>query len=260
MTKKDLMTGDIIVNRGGYLGVVLKEEDKVLYQYIGSDSLSEFNDDLTFNDENYRDGDIMEVYRGISFLDVDNNEDAPDYQRDPDWHRPVKDEIEAKEKALEEERQQRLEEMRKITDGKNPDSIFIVAQQFYGNRTGTEISKKDINFFLKGILSPELFPGEDKTVDRKIVKIPGTDNLVIVYDQNQENEYVNVVFPAQYAKDGEEYKKRTGREMTMHVSCEIPEIGFKIHTRCFACRIDENGELKSLEDGDSEKYIRCFTD
>ena len=37
MTKKDLMTGDIIVNRGGYLGVVLKEDDKVLYQYIGSD-------------------------------------------------------------------------------------------------------------------------------------------------------------------------------------------------------------------------------
>ena len=79
MTKKDLMTGDIIVNRGGYLGVVLKEDDKVLYQYIGSDSLSDFNDDLTFDDEDYRDGDIMEVYRGISFLDVENNEDAPDY-------------------------------------------------------------------------------------------------------------------------------------------------------------------------------------
>lgn len=117
---------------GLYLGVVLKEDDKVLYQYIGSDSLSEFNDDLTFNDENYRDGDIMEVYRGISFLDVDNNEDVPDYQRNPDWRRPAKDEFEAKEKVLEEERQQRLEEMRKITDGKKPDSIFIVAQQFYG--------------------------------------------------------------------------------------------------------------------------------
>lgn len=260
MTKKELMTGDIIVNRGGYLGVILKENDEILYQYIGSDSLSEFNDDLTFDDENYRDGDIMEVYRGSSFFDVDNNDDAPDYQRDPFWRRPSKDEIEAKEKALEEERKQRLEEMNKNTEKEKPDSIFIVAQHFYGNRTGTEIRKENINFFLKGILSPELFPGEDKTVDRKIVKIPGTDNLVIVYDQNQEDEYVNVEFSEQYAELGKEYKEHTGREMTMHISCEIPEIGFKIHTRCFACRIDENGELQSLEDGDGEKYIRYFTD
>ena len=51
MTKKDLMTGDIIVTRSGYLGVILKDEDKVLYQTIGYDMLSDFNDDLTFDDE-----------------------------------------------------------------------------------------------------------------------------------------------------------------------------------------------------------------
>lgn len=139
------------------------------------------------------------------------------------------------------------------------DRIFIVAQQFYGNRTGTEINRGDINFFLKGILSPELFPGEDKTVDRKIVKVPGSDNIVIVYDQNQEDEYVNVEFPEMFKRHADDYKEHTGREFTMQVSCRIPEIDFEIHTRCFACRIDENGELQSLEDGDGEKLIRYLT-
>ena len=84
----------------------------VLYQTIGSDMLFEFNDDLTFDDEDYKDGNIMQVYRGNTFWDVDNDEDAPFYQRDYHWHRPSKEEREAHEKALEEERQKKLAEMR----------------------------------------------------------------------------------------------------------------------------------------------------
>lgn len=138
------------------------------------------------------------------------------------------------------------------------EKIKVVAQHFYGNRTATEIKREDINFFLKGILSPKLFPNEDKTIDRKIIRVPNAENLVIVYDQNQEDEYLNVEFPKQLASIGEEYNKHTGKEMTPHISCEIPEINFKIHTRCFACRIDENGELQSLENGDCDKFIEYF--
>lgn len=93
MTKKDLRTVDIIVNRSGYLGVVILETETVLYQLIGSDYLDDFKDDLTFDDEDYRDGDVMQVYRDSSFLDIDNNEDEPIYQRDFNWRRPTKDEI-----------------------------------------------------------------------------------------------------------------------------------------------------------------------
>ena len=120
---------------------------------------------------------------------------------------------------------------------KKNDRIFIVAQQFYGNRTGTEIDREDINFFLKGILSPELFPGEDKTVDRRIIRVPNTDNIVIVYDRNQED--------TSLAEGSIDF-----------VTCRIPELDFEIHTRCFACRIDENGELQSLQKGDGEKFVR----
>lgn len=254
MTKKDLLTGDIIVNRGGYLGVVLKEDESVLYQYIGSDSLSEFNDDLTFDDEDYRDGDIMEVYRHCSFLDIENEDDIPIYARDPKWRRPTKEEIKMRQKAIEEENEKQHAEWLSQEELRLKDMISIVSQQFYGNRTATEIKREDVNSFLTPML-----PGEDKIVDRKIIKVPHAENIVIVYDQNQEDEYVNVVFPEQYEAEGESYKEHTGREMSMHVSCEIPEIDFKIHTRCFACRIDENGKLQSLEKGDVKKFIEYFS-
>lgn len=120
------------------------------------------------------------------------------------------------------------------------DKIFIITQAFYGNRTATKINREEINFFLRGILSPEFLPDGANMVDRKVVRVPNTENLVIVYDQTQEDE-------------------RIASEHTKYVSCEISEIGLKLHTRCFACRIDENGELQSLEAGDGEKFIEYFT-
>ncbi len=137
-------------------------------------------------------------------------------------------------------------------------NIFIIAQQFYGNRTGTEIRKEEADFFIHGILANEISYHKDVVFDRKTVKVPGTDNLVIVYDQGIEDEYVNVRFPEYYAEENEEYREFWGEDIKMIVSCKIPEIGFEIHTRCFACRIDKNGELCSLEDGDCEKFIQYF--
>ena len=128
--------------------------------------------------------------------------------------------------------------------------IDVIAQQFYGNRTCTKICEDEMDFFLKGILSPEQFPGEEKTVMRKVVRIPNAEYLVVVYDQHQEDEYVNAEFPVIYAREGKRYLKRWGEELKMHVSCEIPEIGFKIHTRCFACRMTSSGEFEAIQPED----------
>lgn len=255
MTKEDLLTGDIIVNRGGHLGIVIKELDTIYYQFIGSDPLDDFGNDLKYIFDDDEDSDIMEVYRYCSFLDIDNEDDIPIYARDPKWHRPTKDEMEMRQKAIKEENEKLHAEWLAQEELRLKDMISIVSQQFYGNRTRTEIKREDVDSFITSKL-----PGEDKTVDLKIIKVPHTENIVIVYDQNQEDEYVNIIFPEQCARDGKEYKKHTGREMKMHVSCEIPEIGFKIHTRCFACRIDGNGELQSLEKGDAKMFIDYFTD
>lgn len=137
--------------------------------------------------------------------------------------------------------------------------ISIIAQYFYGNRTGTQLERDRIDYFLRGELSRDLYGPEDiQDVVRKTVRVPGTEHIVVVYDQTQEDRYVNVEFPKIYAQDGADYLERWGEELKMHVSCEIPEIGFKIHTRCFACRMDENGVLQSLKDDDYTQFIHYF--
>ena len=134
-----------------------------------------------------------------------------------------------------------------------------MAQQFYGNRTGTEVRRDELDYFLRGCLSREVYKYEDlSTMDRCIVHVPGAEHIAIVYDQTQEDEYVNVEFPKLYADMHEWYREGTGREMTMPISCEIPEINFKIHTRCIACRMDKNGVLQSLEDDDYKHFIHYF--
>ncbi len=261
MKKEELNTGDIIVNRAGYLGVVLKSEDYILYQEIGADWLFEFNDDLTFNDDSYRDGDIMQVFRGCTFMDVED--ECPYWERDEQWVRPTDEMRREHEAQREQKRQEELEKMRKLAEEKDAetkkDLIFIVAQYFYGNQTGTEIKPDNVDYFLRGCIGNDCRNEKEiQDVVRKIVHVPNSENIVIVYDQTQEDQYVNIKFPEMYAKEGKEYKERWGEELTMPVSCEIPEIGFKIHTRCFACRMDKNGMLQSLENGDEEKFIHFF--
>lgn len=256
MTKEELRTGDIIVNRGGYLGVVLRDEKYILYQEIGSDDLIDFNEDLTFDDDEYRDGDIMQVYRGNTFIDLEEN--WPYWERDEQWSRPTVEERKERELKLEQERQKKIEELCKVEVATSDDNIFIISQCFYGNRTGTKIKRERIDHFLCGCIDDHDILDEVKDVDRKIVHLPNSENVVIIYDQTQEDRYVNILFPEYYANYGAEYKEHTGNEMTMQVTCEIPEIDFKIHTRCFACRMDQNNVFQSLEGEDMDMFIHYF--
>lgn len=81
-TKKDLLTGDIVVTRCGELGVVLAEQEYILYQNDGLDFLDMFTDDLIFEEDDDRRWDIMKVYRGgaLSFYDYDDV--IPVYERE----------------------------------------------------------------------------------------------------------------------------------------------------------------------------------
>ena len=146
-----------------------------------------------------------------------------------------------------------------MTTNTTNNSIFVISQFFYGNRTGSKIERDWVDHFLRGHISrdPDGFMDVQDVV-RKTVRVPGSENIVVVYDQTQEDRYVNVEFPEIYAEDGAEYLARWGEELKMHVSCEIPEIGFKIHTRCFACRMDENGVLQSLEGDDYKQFVHYF--
>ena len=107
MTKKELMTGDIIVNRGGFLGVVIKEEITILFQTIGGMDLEELDENLTV-DSKENDFDIMEVYRGNTFLDIEIGEDEPIYQRDVNWVRPSRKERILKVKEMDKDNKKKL--------------------------------------------------------------------------------------------------------------------------------------------------------
>ena len=144
-----------------------------------------------------------------------------------------------------------------IKNENNGDSISVIAQFFCGNRTETQIKRDWIDHFLRGQLSRELYGPEDiQDAVRKAVRIPGSDSIVIVYDGTQEDRYVQEVLPGILARDGADYLKHWREDMKQYVSCEIPEIGFRIHTRCIACRMDENGVLQSLKEEDHAKVIR----
>ena len=259
MKKNELMNGDIVTLRKGSVAVVIGigEEAYLVFQNSGFEFLDDYyNDDLVCEDF---DDAIMQVFRnsgGFGFEAID--EETPIWERNENWVRPTAEECAAARFQMEKEQQEQLAETCAAAEDQKEHFIDVIAQQFYGNCTYTSIRRESIDFFLKGILSPELFNEETENVDRRIVRLPGFDNLVIVYDQIQEDRYVQVEFPELLAREGEYYRQRWGEELAMQVSCDIPEIDFKIHTRCFACRIDENGELQSLHPEDSASVINAF--
>ena len=259
ITKKDLMTGDIVVERNGALAVVIKteKEEYLLYSNSGYDCLGDYNDNLAYmySDKEEDPTDIMQVYRAsagaISFLDYEDEE--PIYERDCSWTKPTEKEIAKAQSEVGIQSKQHMEREKEIIAERKKNLIDVIAQHFYGNRTGTTIRRDEVDRFILGYLDESLTI--NKPIDRTIVKVPDTDNIVVIYNQLEEDRYINVDFPRYYAEDGEYYRETWGEELKPHVSCEIPEINFKIHTRCIVCRIDENGVLQSLEDGDGEKFI-----
>lgn len=123
--------------------------------------------------------------------------------------------------------------------------IAVLAQAYYGNLTGTIVNVEDVDRLILGYPS-ELFYDKEK-IDRTIIKVPNTDNLVILYNKYQEEERL---------KDKEEYFKEDA--YVLKPLATIPELNLDIYSRCIACRMNENGELESLESEDFEVIKKYF--
>lgn len=121
--------------------------------------------------------------------------------------------------------------------------IGIIAQAFYGNRTYTEIRPEEVDAFIHGLLGGPHTPID--TSKRTIVRIPGTENLVMIYDADQEEKTV---------RWAEDLQGKEGH--TMKPLAEIPELGLKLYSRCIVCRMNNDGELESLEGEDSNKFMK----
>lgn len=111
-------------------------------------------------------------------------------------------------------------------------TINIIAQAFYGNRVATDVKKEDIDRFILGYQDDSIKVTEP--IDRTIIHIPNTDGIVIVYNKHNEEE----------------------NEKDMKPLAVIPEENIEIYSRCIVCRMNAEGELVSLQEGDFEKLTK----
>ena len=129
----------------------------------------------------------------------------------------------------------------------NNETIFIISQAFYGNRTGTEIRRENIDRFILGYQTDDFDVTEP--IDRTIIHLPGSDNLVLIYNKYQEEERLEI-------------KERALREdyYILKPLASIPEMNLDIYSRCIVCRMNVAGEFESLGEGDYEiwgQYLAC---
>ena len=121
--------------------------------------------------------------------------------------------------------------------------VCIISQAFYGNRTGTEIRRENIDRFILGYQTDDVDVTE--AIDRTVIHLPGSDNLVLVYNKYQEEERLKV-------------KERALREDNYVIKplAAIPELNLEIYSRCIVCRMNADGVFESVCESDYEIWGR----
>ena len=121
--------------------------------------------------------------------------------------------------------------------------ICIIAQAFYGNRTGTEIRRENVNRFILGYQTDDFDVTE--AINRTVIHLPGSDKLVLVYNEYQEEERLKV-------------KECALREDNYVIKplAAIPELNLEIYSRCIVCRMNAEGVFESVCENDYEIWGR----
>ena len=125
--------------------------------------------------------------------------------------------------------------------------MYVMFQALYGNRVVFRIPEEDVDMYIQGCMSRKDFNPERNRIDRTIVPLPGTENLVLIYNKYQEEKKLRRV---------EKWRKEEGYEAKPYAV--IPELDLKIYSRPAVCRISPDGKLESLQPEDMEaacKYL-----
>lgn len=125
--------------------------------------------------------------------------------------------------------------------------IYVISQGFYGNRTGVEIDREEVDRFILGYVDSST-PVNEEQFDRTIVHIPNADNIVIVYNKHQEDEVRK--------KQRELWETERREPKPLAFISEGEENDIEIYSRCIVCRVNEDGEFESLRDGDDKRFMR----
>ena len=148
--KKDLRSGDVVVERAGYIGIVVEcgGDLIIVYENGGYDELDEFDDDLMNASylEAEKKFDIMSVYRGNGGNSFDMYYEGKQlFRRDSAWEDtniPIRmEKIRKSNERWEAERAKELAAMPK-KEGPAQEMIHVMVQAFYGNRVITMVDTK----------------------------------------------------------------------------------------------------------------------
>ena len=110
--------------------------------------------------------------------------------------------------------------------------MTIIAQGLYGNRMMTFIDPEHFDALMLGYLDMNAYESmrDEEKVDRTIIRVPDTENLVLVYNRFREEkrlrslqEFIQTV--------------RINTFDRFNPSAVIPEKGIVLYSRCIACRI-----------------------
>ena len=116
--------------------------------------------------------------------------------------------------------------------------IGVIMQAFYGNRTYVEIGEENIDHMLQGNTDKSMSLSYQP--DRTIIRIPGSQ-CVILYNKYQEEEK---------RKQNARWKAEDGYEAKPLAF--MPEQGIEVYSRCFACRMSEDGVFESIKEEDCD--------
>ncbi len=114
---------------------------------------------------------------------------------------------------------------------------FFLYNSAIKTTTANEKEGEGIDRFILGCMNAELAKEviKPEDIDRTIVRIPGAENLVLIYNKYQDKE-----------------NKERGIRMTSN----IPELGLVLNSRCIICRMDDEGTFASIEDEDFDKVMQ----
>ena len=108
-----------------------------------------------------------------------------------------------------------------------------MAQAFYGNRVITETTPDKLDALVLGYIG--IMPSKDVMIDRSIIHVPGSDQVVLVYNRYREE-----------MERTRSEKLVSEKAYVRKPLAAIPEKGMELYSRCIACRMDEDGTLQSL--------------
>lgn len=227
-TKRDLHTGDIIETRNGERGVVILEQNCIVYQAGGLDCMEVFTDDL-FVDGLERNGDIFKVYH--------DSEGPLGFQKlfglKPVFVR--KNNKETIERAAE------LTDKYDFRKGRISVMVFEPSNRKCEKTYIKATSQRDFDLALSE--APSMIVCGQLKTDRTFVSIPNAENLFLVYNKYQEEWHCQNL----------EKEKEWGFKEEAQPIITIPEKNIRLYGRCLLVRMNEETEIVDLQEEDLGK-------